>query len=249
MIALCSVSARHVLASPGERYQAQRPAETEGSALKTIAVFSFAGALFSACSISGPRVMTRTFSAVLPTSYEFSVPWDPAKATILKGLQLEPERDDPFYQKYGFRPGEKITLYDRNFHTYPMQVVTFRALDVATSAKTGGYGSGVVDENHFYVDSSYAIASSYYYTKDGALPCKVSFAVGVVPVSNSRTKVSVQSIETHIFSGKEFNAHVLWFIPKPIRVQPVAAEEYKLLVYIAHLLGTSLPPLESYVKN
>ena len=60
-----------------------------------------------------------------------------------------------------------------------------------------------------------------------------------------QTRVTIRTTGSQIFNGRVFHGHAMGFIPKAVPVAPARSEEYKLLVYVGHLLGTELRPLES----
>jgi hypothetical protein len=86
-----------------------------------------------------------------------------------------------------------------------------------------------------------AIVSSYYHPLGGGMMYSVQFAISLKSEDDDNTMVTVSSFDTAIYDGSEFNGHAMGFVPKRRTVPPARAEEYKLLTYVAHLLGTEMP--------
>jgi hypothetical protein len=186
------------------------------------------------CSIPGPPVLSRSLPADLPTSHEFQLSPDDIKSKIMLGLKTVVERDSPFYQKYGFRDPD-------GQHSF----VPFLAEDKQTALFGKTFFEDPANADCLYVHSmGAAVQSAQYYTRKGPVSYAVEFAVSIERKPNhSGTLVSVKSFNTMIFNGIEFPAGHGLYAPKAIPVAPVKVEEYKLLAYIAHLLGVHLQPL------
>jgi hypothetical protein len=93
------------------------------------------------------------------------------------------------------------------------------------------------------------VVSYYYHTINGPLAYTAKFALSLKSKDASNTTISVRSFDATVANGKEFNLHVLGMIPKSVPVAPSRAEEYRLLVYAAHILGVEMPTLDAEVKR
>jgi hypothetical protein len=187
------------------------------------------------CSIAGRPVETREQLNALPNSHSFPLPIQKIRSVLLQNLQVIPERDDPFYRKYGFveRSGAEPSF------------VVLKAEEKETALFGEKFFSDPANAKDLYVHTmGISVLSSYYRTSDGPLSYSVEFALSLNALDVNNTNITVRSFGTSVGNGKVFNAHAFGYIPKSISVPPARAEEYKLLVYIAHLLGAELPPLD-----
>ena len=88
-----------------------------------------------------------------------------------------------------------------------------------------------------------AIVSSYYRSEERALDYGVTFSISLAAVDEAKTRVSIRTLESSVGVGLEFNVHAMGFVPKSEPVPASPLDEYKLLVYVAHLAGVALNPL------
>jgi hypothetical protein len=186
------------------------------------------------CSIEGPPILSHSVPVNLPSSYTFSLPPDAIKSKIMSGLDVEVERDSLFYQKYGFQSG-----------SYPgFEALLVEDKENASRGKTF-FDDPANSECLYVYPMGATVQSAVYYTKKGPVGYAVEFAVSLKRQPNGLgTLVSVKSFNTQVFNGIDLlSGHGILYSHKNIPVAPVQAEEYKLLVYIAHLLGVSLQPL------
>jgi hypothetical protein len=166
----------------------------------------------------------------LPNSHSFHLPVAIVRSRILDGLQTAKERDDPFYRKYGFAEPELN------------EFTPFLAEEKSSAIFGKGFFADAANSDDIYVHSmGAAVVSSYYHPLGGGMMYSVQFSISVKSEDDDNTMVTVRSFDTAIYDGTEFNGHALWFVPKRKAVPPARAEEYKLLTYVAHLLGTQMP--------
>ncbi len=186
----------------------------------------------SACDRAGPLIETHRVPAFVSPHFDTELDAHQAKLKILSKIQSLVLRGDEFYQRHGFKSdggfsaeftaeaNSPFALYGREF---------FR--DQAHA-------------NDIYLHTQATVMSSYYQAAGKPLHYHAEFAVSLQPLSNSGTRVSIRSRKPAVYNGTEFNAHVGGYIPMRVAVEASPLEEYRMLVHIAHALGTELPTLQ-----
>jgi hypothetical protein len=203
--------------------------------------------LFASCTPGLPIQTTKSLDS-LPNSVDIPLPAGKVRKMLLEGLQVAPERDDPFYRKFGFHSGDYLYM---NSDLYSADTpVYFDAEEKGGAAWGAEVFSDPRNADDLFVGSmGEDVVSSYYHTINGPLAYTAKFALSLKPKDVSITALSVRSFDSTVASGKEFNFHVLGMIPSSVPVAPSRAEEYRLLVYAAHLTGVEIPTLEAEVKR
>jgi hypothetical protein len=171
-----------------------------------------------------------TSHAILPVSAQA------LREAVLKGLQPAGERSDPMYKTHGFVSGDGAT---------PAQMLSAYAEDSANTLFSKEYFGNPEHANHIYVHfMGQPLISSYYSAKSKPLNYGVTFAIDIDQVNASESRVVIRTVTSHVFFGRELNVHAMGFVPKAREVPASPIDEYKLLVYVAHLVGVSMQPIE-----
>jgi hypothetical protein len=194
----------------------------------TLALISLS---LAACTPIG-TLRTRDLPPDLPATYVFPMSTPEVRSRLLEGLQVSAERIDPFYRRFGF-----VNSSSGNFA--PVVVDESESGKVREQFPQVSTSSDLMPIRLTYG----AVDSAYYFTFGGPVPYTMTFAVEIEPRGTSHSAVTVRSFDTKIYVSSEFSAHAMGFVPAATPVPPVKAEEYKLLVYIAHVLGVELAPL------
>jgi hypothetical protein len=166
--------------------------------------------------------------AVLPVS-------EPAlRAALLTEANPRSEQNGPVYRSYCFfsRDGSG------NERRIPV---------LAEDSRKGLYGRTYFrDPAHasdIFVHFEGSIVSAYYQVNGKPIDYGVTFSISLEAIDASSTRVSVRTIESEVFVGRELNLHAMGFVPKSQPVPPSPLDEYKMLLYVAHLSGAPLKPL------
>jgi hypothetical protein len=218
--------------------------------MKTIRVIGLAwlfALLLPSCTPGFPIQTLKSLDS-LPNSVSIPLPNDKARMMLLQYLQVAPERDDPFNRKFGFHSANYLymnsDLYSADAPAY------FHAEGKGNAAFGSRFFSDPRNANDLYVGSmGEDVVSSYYHTINGPLGYLAEFALTLKPKDANNTTITVRSFNSTVANGKEFNLHVLGMIPRSVAVAPSRAEEYRLLVYVAHVLGVEIPTLDAEVKR
>jgi len=188
------------------------------------------------CATSHESIQHRDVPAYATSEAVLPVPEPFLRSALLSGLNTVKERDDPAYKKLGF-----VTRYDSD------NVEWTPALAEEASEPVRGrlFFSDVSHARDIYVHFwGHAIVSSYYHINGKPLSYGVEFAISLKAVDSSSTHVLIRSLNPHVFVGKSLNVHAMGFVPTAVPVAASPLDEYKLLVYVAHLAGIELRPLE-----
>lgn len=82
-----------------------------------------------------------------------------------------------------------------------------------------------------------AYLSRDYTSRGEALACTSHFSVTLIEAEGARTLIQVDMIEPKAYVGKEFNAHVLGFVPRGVSVPVGVNDRYTFLRLIRYVLG------------
>jgi len=66
--------------------------------------------------------------------------------------------------------------------------------------------------------------------------CTAAFSVALKNSGSSGTEIEVEMIDVEVYAGKEFNAHVLGFVPKGVKVSGGLNDRYTFLRQILYVL-------------
>lgn len=186
-------------------------------------------------------IQHRPIPAYAKSEVVLSVPEPILREAILKGLSTVNERDDPVYQTSGF--------VSRDASGREAWVPAL-AEESGRASFGKAYFRDPTHANNIYVHfMGAAIVSSYYFANGKALSYKVSYAIALDAIDASTTRVTIRSVKSEIYIGKELNLHAMGFVPKAESVPGSPLDEYRLLVYVAHLAGVQLTPLETTREN
>jgi hypothetical protein len=154
---------------------------------------------------------------------------------ILDRVQVKYERDDSYYQTHGFKGGISSSRVWVPFVAEVKEKSTFGKKFFRNPAH----------ESDIYVHSSgQTFASSFYFSDAGPLECSTDFAISLEKSDAEHVKITVHSLNTVVYKGRQFNAHVFGLVPTRVPVPAAPTDEYRLLMYIVHVLGVELEPLD-----
>ena len=158
------------------------------------------------------------------------------RAALLTGLSVNEERNDSVYMTSGF-----VSRDATGRETW--------APALAEERESALFGKGHFrDPDHakdLYVHfMGQPIVSSYYLVNGKALDYSVSFSIAIDAISDSESKVSIRTVKSEVFVGKTLNFHAMGLVPKAEVVPGSPLDQYKMLVYAAHLVGVQLAPVE-----
>jgi len=159
------------------------------------------------------------------------------RAALLEGLSVIEERNDPVYMTSGF-----VSRDTGGRETW--------APALAEESTKALFGKEYFrDPDHamdLYVHfMGRPIVSSYYYANGRALDYGVSFSITIDSISDTKSKVSIRTVKSEVFIGKALNLHAMGLVPKAEAVPDSPLDQYKMLVYAAHLVGVHLAPVEN----
>jgi hypothetical protein len=158
------------------------------------------------------------------------------RAALLEGLTADGERRDPAYRTLGF-----VSRDSSGSETL--------APAMAEEQSHALFGAAFFrDSTH--VDDLYvhfmgvAIVSSYYCAKGRALDYGASFSIRLAPIGESKTKMTIRTVESQAFVGSELNLHAMGFVPSAVAVSESPIDQYRMLTYAAHLVGVPLTQIK-----
>ncbi len=198
----------------------------------TIVLACFTGG----CATVGLRIEQVPVPAYIKTEVILPVSALALRARLLAKLSGQEELSDPVYRTMGF---------------FSQDAAGNRKLELALAEEYAdplrGAKSYRNDADHakdLYVNlTGGSIVSAYYYANGKALDYSVSFAIAIDAIDDTRSKVSVRTIESGVRVGNELNLHAMGFVPKFEAVPPSPLDQYKLLAYVAHVSGVQLEPV------
>lgn len=201
--------------------------------IRAAAASAFAVLAF-ACALPGPAVHRLPTPAFVVSAIDLPLDADTARATILAALGVARERDDPFYRSHGFRSGTSGDAW-----------VPLLAEDASHAVFGRNFFADPANVAALYVHAmGVAVVSSQYATQDGPVRCTVAFALTTEALDGTHARVTVRALEGRLFSGSEFNAHALGWVPRAGADEPSRNDAYRLLAYVAHAAGVDLPSLD-----
>jgi hypothetical protein len=207
----------------------QGPDRTRSTVIAVALLMSSPGIAFAS-----PDIRTHPVPAYVVSSITLPVPAGRAKSVILEALETTHERDDPYYRSHGFKSREGGT------ETW----VALHAEDKPHAVFGKAFFKDPTNAQEIYVHSmGQSVLSAYYYTGSRPLDYAVEFDVSIEPVDASHCRISVHSTHANVYIGKTFNLHAFGFVSKSVPVAASPLEQYRLLAYVSHVLGTEIQPL------
>ena len=198
----------------------------------TILLFT---AFVGGCASSATAIHAHPVPPFVVSSVVVAMPPASAASAVMGVLNLSKQRSDSFYRQYGFRGCAQSGISE--------PVFAF-AEDLDHALFGMAFFADPANSRALYVAfMGMPIQSSFYYSDDGPACYSTKFAISIEPAAPAGSLVSVRSIDPTVSTGREFNAHALGFVPSSRAVAASPTEEYRLLVYVARSLGTSLRPL------
>ena len=187
------------------------------------------------CSYSGGKVVAHQINPYYPKYILTKLPESEVHKRIKQAFQVKNLRGNTFYLKHGFRSTE----FSKNFRT-------LWAEDINDPRRGRIYFSDPKNKKDILLSSlSGPFLSTCYMQGGEPIAYSTTFAIHIEPFKDG-LKISVSSFNSSVSFGKEFNAHAMRMVSKIIKVEPVEIENYKVLFFIAHLLGEKLQPVEFY---
>jgi hypothetical protein len=191
-------------------------------------------ALLGGCASTGPEIQTRPAPPFVVSNVVVPMPPTRVASTLSALLKVSGERDDQFYRQSGFRGCA---------HAATPEPVFALAEDRDSAVFGRKFFSDPDNSRALYVTlMGVPMQSSYYFAGQQPACYAADFAVSIEPAGEAGSTISVRSINPRILSGREFNAHAFGFVAAASAVAASPTDEYRLLVYIARALGTSLTP-------
>lgn len=172
--------------------------------------------------------------AVLPVSAPI------LRAALLKGLSVNEERNDPVYMTSGFVSRDAA---GREAWAPVLAEESAKALFGKEYFRDPDHAKDLYV--HFM---GQPIVSSYYYADGKALDYGVIFSIAIDSIGDSKSKVSIRTVKSEVFIGKALNLHAMGLVPKSEAVPDSPLDQYKMLAYVAHLVGVQLAPVENEIR-
>jgi len=155
---------------------------------------------------------------------------------VLDGLQPSKERLDAFYASSGFVSATEGAS---------SQLSPAYAEQEATALYGKEFFKNPANKDKIFVHfMGQAIRSSYYMARGAPLAYGVTFAIETNSTGLKGCRVEVQTVSSKVFAGKELNLHAMGMIPSAKDVPRSPVDEYRLLVYVAHLVGVKIKLVE-----
>lgn len=188
-------------------------------------------------AIARPTIEHRPVPAHIVSEAELPVSASVLRAALLTGLRGSEERNDPMYKNAGFVSRDaagRETLLPAHAET----------IENASFGKI--YFRDPSHAKDLYVHfMGQPIVSSYYYANGEALDYNVTFSISIAAISGATSKISIRTVKSEIFNGKVLNLHAMGFVPEAEPVPGSPLDQYKMLVYAAHLVGVKLTTNDS----
>jgi hypothetical protein len=194
-------------------------------------------------STAAERLGTHPVPDFVVSEIVLPIPEPELRSTFLEQLRADRERRDSRYSEHGFR------TRDGTGH----EVLAPAFAEEGRDAKFGKeFFRNPAHSNDLYVHfMGIAIVSSYFVdaSTGNGLDYGVTFAVAMEAIDETRTKISVRTVESNACVGKTLNLHAMGFVPKCEPVPPSPLDQYRLLVYLADLADAHLSPPKAAVAN
>ena len=198
--------------------------------MRTVALF-FCLSL-CACDRAGPTIQRNTIPAFVVNQFDTPLDVGQVKLKILSGVQYPLLRRNGFYLTHGFKSDDGSSV---DFTAEGNNLFTLFGTE---------FFRDPANAKDVYLHSHFTVMSSYYHAAGKSLHYHAEFAVRLTPDSKAGTTVSIRALNPAVYNGTEFNGHVMGYIPMRVAVEASPLDEYRMLVCVAHALGTELPTLE-----
>ncbi len=194
--------------------------------------------VLTGCSYSGGAVESYIVDGDLPQYIVVNLSEKDVRDKLLEAFNAKQLKDNIYYRSHGFKSNEN--------NDTPLPLI---AEDETNSIWGNEFFSNPENSEKIFIHSMGASFLSSCYLQSGKpIGYSATFYIEITSIEG-KSKISVNSFDSNIIYGGEFNAHAMGWVPQSKKVEPSQIENYKLLAVIANMLGIALKSPNYYISD